>query len=186
MIGRVYKIVHNQSDITYVGSTTTSLSRRWGCYKSEAKSDNNSKNSTSIGLIIQKYGIKNFKMILIKEYEVIDKKHLFVYETLWINKLNCINQVTSFNPMNKSLKDKSYYQRNKDRIKSQVKQYASQNKDKIREMSKIYREKNKDKIREKKKEKFLCDCGVSTLKGHRLRHFRSKQHQKWEQMNNSQ
>ena len=53
----------------------------------------------------EKYGIENFKIILIKSYNVVrthqkDHKHLHAYELLWINKTkNCCNKLLTFNPL---------------------------------------------------------------------------------------
>lgn len=116
-IGRVYKIIHNQSDICYIGSTFNTTRDRFRVHKYDYKQGNN---SCSISKYFEKYGVKNFKMILIKEYEVIDREHLEAYEQLWINKLNCVNKQCAFQPLKKErIKiyhkkyNKEYYQKNK-------------------------------------------------------------------------
>lgn len=174
MIGRIYKIVHGQSDLVYVGMTTNSLAKRWSCYKSDFDKDNHSK--ISIYPYMKKYGINQFKIILVKEYDVVDKKHLKVYETLWINKLRCINKVPSFNPMNKSQKDKMCYLKHREKRLEAVRKYQNENKEKISERDKIYREKNKEKLYESRKKDYICECGGKTKINHKLRHLRSKFH----------
>ena len=78
MIGRIYKIVHLQSDIYYIGMTTNLLCKRWSSYKSDYNKENHSK--ISIYPYMIKFGIENFKILLIKEYDVVYKQHLKVYE----------------------------------------------------------------------------------------------------------
>lgn len=178
MIGRIYKIVHAQSDIIYVGMTTTSLAKRWYSHKSDYDKDNHSK--ISIYPLMKQHGIDQFKIMLVKEYEVIDKNHLKVYETLWINKLKCINKVPSFNPMSKKQQDHSYYLRNREERCAKVKAYAAANKDVIKERNKAYREKNKESIKAKKAEKIQCECGGSWSKGHGFaRHQKTMKHQSY-------
>jgi len=97
-LGRIYKIVHSQSNMIYVGSTFDEIRFRWRSHKSSYKRYLSDKKTNVISLypFIEKYGIENFKIMLIKEYDVIDRRHLHVYEQLWINKLACINVSNSF------------------------------------------------------------------------------------------
>lgn len=99
-IASVYKIIHIQSDIVYVGSTMSrELKHRW-------KSHKNRKNGTSIQPYFEEFGIENFRIIKIKEYKVVDNKHLRAYEQLWMNKLQCVNKqgsITFLKPKHKSM-----------------------------------------------------------------------------------
>ena len=52
-IGKVYKIIHTQSDICYVGSTTASLKSRWWSHKSKY---NHSKTEQTEGTPLKIYG----------------------------------------------------------------------------------------------------------------------------------
>ena len=99
-IGKVYKIICSQSNDVYIGSTFNTLRDRWRDHKNRYRQyqKNNSRNM-SIHTYFDKYGIEHFKIILIKEYEVIDRKHLESKEQLWINKLTNINIQSAFNPM---------------------------------------------------------------------------------------
>lgn len=107
MIGRVYKIVHSQSDICYVGSTINELRVRWNNHKALD-------NTCAIADHIKKHGADQFKIILIKEYEVVDRKHLLAYETLWMSKLKCINKQAAFNPLyNNKQANSLYHKQNK-------------------------------------------------------------------------
>jgi molecular chaperone DnaK (HSP70) len=162
--GRIYKIICSQSNDIYIGSTFNRLSDRFRQHKLAFNQYlNNNHCCISIFPYFEKYGIENFKIILIKEYNVCDKKGLLVYEQLWINKLNSINNWCAFQPFNKKQygklyyennKDykKQYYENNKDNIKDYKKQYRENNKDKIKQYGKLYYENNKDNIKNYKKQ----------------------------------
>ena len=153
-IGKIYKIITGQTDLTYIGSTFDSLSGRWTNHKNKYKEfKKNNKNKLSIHNLFDKYGVNNFKIILIKDYKVCDRKHLEAYEQLWINKLNCCN-------VNNSLRFLM--------LKAQKQNY-----------NKIYREKNKQKIKERKQKGIICECGSKTGKDKISRHKKSKKHKQY-------
>lgn len=169
--GKVYKIIHNQSDIVYIGSTFNTLRDRWSCHK-------NVNSKCVISDHIQKHGANNFKIILIKEYEVVDKKHLEAYESLWISKTRCINVINPFRVA--AFYRKKYYIQNKERIN----QYQEDNRDHILERKKHYRNLNKDKIKEYRdkhaeyyKEKIKCEvCKCEFRRAGISRHNKTKKH----------
>lgn len=102
MLGYVYKIVCGvDSSFIYIGSTFKTPKERldkhkvqYHCYKRGIY------NNYSIYQYFEKYGIKNFYIIPIKQYECIDAKHLKAYEQLWLNsqknKVKVINQYNAF------------------------------------------------------------------------------------------
>jgi len=114
-IGKVYKIICTQSNDIYIGSTFNTLRDRWRDHKNRYQQYKKNKNRTmSIHNYFDKYGIDNFKIILIKEYEVIDRNHLETKEQLWLNKLKNINIQSAFNPFRRCRK--MYYQNRKEKI----------------------------------------------------------------------
>jgi hypothetical protein len=119
------------------------------------------------------YGIENFKIELLKEYQIEDKKHLRAYEQLWMNKFKCINEKNSL----KFLYFKYIYNE-KAKIKS--KKNYEKNKNKIYEKNREYRKNNIEKYKEKQKEyrknKIKCLCGSNISYSHFSRHKRSKKH----------
>jgi len=167
--GNVYKIICKlDSDIVYIGSTFNSLRNRWQTHKQDYKSYLDRKHScVSIYPYFEKFGIENFKIIRIKEYECYrgnrsDRKHLNVYEQLWISKTkNCVNKVNPFNllkyntdVMREYYKEyrKEYYEKNKEQKKEYQKEYSKKNKEKISENQKEYYEKNREKLSQYQKE----------------------------------
>jgi ribosomal protein S27AE len=164
--GRVYRIVCLcEPDIQYVGSTFNELKQRWQSHKKKYNhwlKTPNMKGVCSIYHYFKKYGIENFKILLIKEYQVFsetkkDRKCLNVYETLWINKLKCVNIYSPFSikHINKLIRrdyHKRNYQENKEKKKEKSRQYYQENKEKIVDVKRQYRQNNKDKIRDKKRD----------------------------------
>ena len=105
-LGHIYMIwTPLDNSFCYIGSTFNRLHKRFEGHKADYKRKLNKK--MSIHKYYDKYGIDNFKIDLIKTYNVIrthqkDHKHLHAYETLWINKTkNCVNKITPFNPLQK-------------------------------------------------------------------------------------
>tara|TARA_B100001093_G_scaffold467289_1_gene486372 strand:+ start:480 stop:1025 length:546 start_codon:yes stop_codon:yes gene_type:complete len=170
----------------YIGSTFNRLHKRFEGHKNAYKYNYG---NFTIHKYFDTYGVDNFKIDLIKTYDVIrtndkDRKHLHAYETLWINKTkNCINSNLPFNPLfkiDKKICLKKYYEKNKEKFK----EHYEKNKDDILEYAKNYKEQNRDKIRKDKNEKFNCECGGKYTKCHKVRHFKSKKHQNYLNNNN--
>ncbi len=165
--GRIYRIIHNESNIQYVGSTFNRLSDRWRAHKKDYK-------YTSSGISIyeyfNKFGIENFTIMLIKEYQCADRKQLLAYEQLWINKINCINKKSAFQILYKEQK-KQYRNINKDKIIEHGKQYRAQNVDKIKEYL--------EQRQEIRNEKFNCECGGKYTLQQISTHSKTNKHKKY-------
>ena len=104
--GTVYRIIClTHPGIQYIGSTFNQLRWRWQSHKKDYKQYlKGIGGEISIFPYFTELGIENFKIIKIKDYIVyaehkLDKKHLSVYEQLWINKLKCVNKIAAFNPL---------------------------------------------------------------------------------------
>lgn len=161
--GSIYKIIHNQSNICYIGSTLNKLNYRWASHKAGYKKNKNKEyGNISIYKYFDKFGIENFKIILIKEYEIYDILQLHVYEQLWINKLKTINKIDVFSPFNKKQYRKNYY---------------NIHKDKKLEQSKLrYNEKKIEINNQKKENRITCYCGINLRKADLARHKKSNFH----------
>jgi len=166
--GYIYKIICNlDNSFCYIGSTFSTLNKRFEEHKRVYKNNNG---KYSIHKYFNKYGIDNFKIELIKSYNVIrthetDFKHLHAYETLYINNTqNCVNKKLPFNPLKK------------ERVKEYDKQYYENNRKELKEQNKQYYEKNKKEINEKGKQQFNCPCGGKYTLNHKSRHFKTIKH----------
>ena len=123
--GTVYRIICiNDPKIQYIGSTFNELRWRWQSHKDKYKQYLKGGKFISIYKYFTKYGLDNFKIIKIKDYLVYrenqrDHKHLSVYETLWCNKIKCINKYIPFNPLkyiDNQIRQKKLYDNNKEEI----------------------------------------------------------------------
>jgi hypothetical protein len=181
-IGNVYRIICLiEPNLNYIGSTFDTLRNRWQNHKS--KFLKNYKKQCCIKPYFEKYGIENFKIILIKEYKVVDKKHLEAYEQLWINKTKCVNEKSAFTiPF---VAKKKYYLQSKEYMKTyknmekriaRKKEWMLENRDVILEKAKKRREEKRDEINEKQNEKITCECGCIVARCGRKRHEKTKKH----------
>ena len=174
--GKIYKIYYiNDPTIYYIGSTFKKIETRLRnhIYAYNEWIEKIRKFKCAIYPYFKKYGIENFKIELIKEYKVIEKQQLLVYETLYIRKLSPVNIKQPFalsiryKHKQKYKKNKIttqlYYQKNKEKLKKQKHEYYIKNKEKIKEYNKLnkekfheynkeYRLKNKEIYKEKAKE----------------------------------
>lgn len=206
--GTIYKIICAVSDDVYIGSTFSTCRNRWQNHKGTYNNwlSNNKNRGCSIYPYFKKYGIENFKLIKIKEYDCVDRIHLESKEQLWISKTKCVNKLNplhisylykkKWNTENKEKikqqktthyennkdkikeRSKKRYEEKKEEIKKQTKEYREQNKEKRKEYAKEYIENNKEEIKKKKAIKHICKCGGSWNNGHGFkRHEKTKKHQ---------
>jgi hypothetical protein len=194
--GIVYKIVCNLSDVVYIGSTFNKLRHRWSQHKHEFKRWLVGKGGCfSIFPYFKEHGIKNFTIIKIKEYTVYrennkDRRHLSVYEQLWINKTKCVNKYNPIQFLYKNqyynnnreailIKAKEYQLKNKDKISAKAKEYYNINRGAISTKVKEYCDTNRDKIRERQKVKHTCKCGSNYTQVNKKRHLKTQKHKKY-------
>ena len=194
-IGTVYKIVCSLNErIIYIGSTFNQLRHRWQMHKNGYNKYLHGKHRcVSIYPYFTKYGIDNFKIMKIKDYECYrenkaDARHLHAFEQLWINKTKgCVNKNYAFSisklywkEYRESNKDKlsDYYKKykeaNKDKLSEQNKKYYEANKDKLSDYYKKYYEANKDKTLERQKQRVNCSiCNKELAKSSLQRHMKN-------------
>ena len=188
--GNIYKIINKvDSKFCYIGSTFTTLSQRFQSHIAQYNQFlKNGKNEFSLYKYFTKYGVENFKIILIKQYTVCresqrDFKHLHAYELLWVNKSsNCCNKLLPFNPLKHFLRKE--YQKS-DKYKESKKKYEQSDKCKERQkkygQSDKYKEyqksdKRKESQRKLQKIKIICECGDEVTKYHLPKHILCKKH----------
>lgn len=168
--GKVYKIIHSQSNICYVGSTFNTLRDRFRKHKDCL----NNKRQCSIVEYFNKYGKDQFSIVLIKEYEVIDRKHLEAYEQLWINKLKPINKINPFRIKNLTINKYAKTYRKTEQYISYRKAYMQSSA--YKESCKKYNLKHKDRYKEWVNQTIICECGKEIKKGRKSQHIKSKKH----------
>lgn len=180
MIGRIYRIVHLESELCYIGSTTNELRWRWQGHTSSYKQWlNNKAAEVAIYPYFKQFGLDKFKMILVKEYEVEDRKHLQAYETLWIAKFRKV----AINKNNGFYIKRVYYRNSPDDHKHKMKLYREQNPDVIKRNNRDYYKANKERLNAKCKArltvKFNCECGGKYSLASKSSHSKTQKHQRW-------
>lgn len=192
--GRVYKIVARQSNVVYIGSTFNRLSDRWNNHKSNFRAwiADKSRDKCSIYPHFEEHGIDQYKIILIKEYQVLDRRHLEAYETLWINRLRCVNknspfqisrlyQAAYYDANRKQLIEKAaaYRESHRAEINEKAAIHYAANRDMLIEKAAAYRESHRAEIRAQQNVKHACDCGGRYTNSSRRKHERTAKHQEW-------
>ena len=139
--GKIYKIVSDLTDLIYIGSTCSPLSKRHYGHKKSFKTGK--KTCTSIELI--KLGETRIELIEDYPCERIEQLNAREGYHIKLNKDICVNRNIAGRTRKEWVND------NKDDIKEKRKEFYEANKAKILESNKKYREDNNAKILESKK-----------------------------------
>ena len=173
--GKIYKIVSDQTEKVYIGSTTQPLYKRFYSHKEryERYLVNKHHYVTSFDII----QFNDAKAILLEHYPCETKEELEAreYEIMKQhdnNKVNKIHPTRTRQEYNELNKEKIAYQK---KI-SNAKLYEA-NKDIMLAKKKQYYETNKEIISQKNKEQFTCECGSIFQKCKISRHLKSIKHQ---------
>ena len=197
--GVIYTLRSHQTDKIYIGSTTQPLYKRIHQHKRNLKAWKNGKFSYVSSFELMKYD--DVYIELLEIFPCSSKMELHKREGELQREIDCINKNVAGRKMNEyrfdnkekiKIQKKEYDKQNKDKKKEYVKQnideikikkkeYYQNNKDKILEHRKEFYEKNKDKVKEyyQTLTKFNCDCGGKYRQSDRLKHFKTKKHQKY-------
>ena len=73
--GKIYKIISDETDFVYIGSTTQPLTKRLYCHKIACK-----KRTSKVYKIMNEIGADNFRIILIKDFPCERKEQLCAEE----------------------------------------------------------------------------------------------------------
>lgn len=165
---KIYKIVSNQSEKVYIGSTVQKLCQRKGGHMRDFREwkINGSEYVTSFEIL--KYD--DADVILLEKFPCNSKEELEARERYYIETLNCVNK--SIPQRNQ----KEYYNDHRDRILEYKKAYGQQNKTSINLKQRERYEQNKEKFTAKQREKILCKCGAIISYGSTSKHLRSNVH----------
>jgi hypothetical protein len=189
-IGHIYRIIHLESDLQYVGSTFNEPRKRWQQHKKDySKWISGNTSTISIYPDIHDNGIDKFKLIDIKSYDVVDRKQLEAYEQLWINKLKCVNKN---NPLSLHCLFKKQYMELYDQNRTRPANYTANNTcpcgGKYQTCSKALHFRSERHLQWVRNGvankgsvsvKTQCQCGGQFVKKHKGAHQRSQKHQQW-------
>lgn len=145
MNGVVYKIVCNETNETYYGSTIQPLKKRIQGHIYGARA-----NKTCNSKIIINRG--NFSVEVCEEVFCETRKELFERERFWIEHNDCVNRVVPLRTYPEFYADnqqkildykKEYHEKNRERILAYKKEHYKKNRDRLLAYKKKYREEQK-------------------------------------------
>jgi len=150
--GKIYKLTCKDGHY-YIGSTTTSLIKRFSSHKYSIKKNTNGGYYTYFNSL----PITDINIELIENYPCNTKGELRKREDYYIqfslSDKYCLNTFRAFqSDDDKKEYDRLYYTLNKDKAKENMKKYYEENKDAIIEYHQEYNEKNKEIINAKRAE----------------------------------
>jgi hypothetical protein len=177
--GKIYKIYSNQHDKVYVGSTVSSLSKRFSQHKEKYKKYLSSNYHYITSFDLMKYD--DVSIDLLCNYPCNSRLELEIKENEFIQSLNCVNKVSAgkCSKINIIEYRKSYYIENIEKIKNQVNEYRISNLEIIKDRKAKY---YKDKGHQLRKEKDLemgyviCDCGGKYKPSTKYSHINTLKH----------
>jgi len=157
--GKIYKLVCNQTNKVYYGSTTQTLMKRRDTHRQHYKRHIN----TGCDYITAFEILQNddFKIELVEELDFNDKKELTSRERYHIQNNECVNKYIP------SRTHKEYYLDNKEHCNQKSREDYQKNKEKYSELNKKWAIENIDKVRQHRKKYksnlgvFICECGLS-------------------------
>jgi len=153
--GKIYKLVNDETDDVYYGSTIQTLQKRFTDHNGSYNKYLNVKCAYMTSYEIVKYS--SCKIILVENFPCNSKEELEARERYYIEKYKCVNKVVPTRSKKEYYEDnkekiskqrKEFYQENKEEILKQKKEYRLENEEKIKEYKKQYRSENKEKIKD--------------------------------------
>jgi len=184
-LGKLYKLVSNQTEDVYIGSTSQILlskqlyghKQHYTCW---AEGKENEHYMTSYEIL--KHG--DAQIILIENYPCNDKSELEARERYHIENNKCVNKTIPTRTHNErciinkeriNQKEKEWRLLNKENVRQSKKAYRERHKEYIKQWLSNYYQNNKDKISEERKERVVCPiCGLSSTKPNLPRHQKTK------------
>lgn len=155
--GKIYQIIC-PSGLKYIGSTTTSLVKRFSSHKQKYRCwKEGNYNKTTSFILFEKDGLENSKIELIEYYPCDSKKELEKKEGEYIMKVECVNKILAGREWTSEYHEKlkkywnDYHKNHREHDIERYKKYQEKNKEKIKEMRSKYYNQHKDQINEKRK-----------------------------------
>ena len=156
--GKIYKLVNDELNLTYYGSTCNELRKRLYGHKTKV-------NKCCSKIMFESGEVKIY---LVEKFPCNDKSELNQKERYYIENNECINKnipnrtpkewyIEWYKNNGKELKEKERerYKKNKEKINNKHSEYYLKNKEKLIKKQKEYTEKNKQKIKEYHKQYYL-------------------------------
>lgn len=170
-VGYVYKLCCKDVNITdfYIGSSKN-VNSRTQVHKSHCNNPNDKKHNYCVYKCIRNNGgFENWHIVILETINFDENYKLRNLEAKYINELKPTLNHTKPHILSKQINN----------IKDWNKDYKKNNADRIKLYSKEYRKLHADKINQK----YICDCGSTTLLRHKKRHENTNKHLKYLQYN---
>jgi hypothetical protein len=153
--GKIYSIHNTEDDLVYVGSTASTLVKRFSIHKKDRTQDR--RMNSPLYKHMNAIGFDKFYIKLVEEFPCENRTELCAREGVWIREMGTLNKQVAGRTL---------------------KEWYNDNRDARLEYQKKYVHDNRDKIRDKQNEKFECPCGGKYKYMHKSQHFKSKKHMK--------
>lgn len=159
IFGRIYTITSSETDVVYIGSTITTLSRRLEKHRSDYRRYLNNKGNYITSFELVKYADATIELVEERLFADMSEMHRLEGEHIG-NADNCVNKMICGRDM-KAYKHTHYV----DQI------------DKYKERAKMWHERNRNKVYERRSQVIECPvCSNSYTYGNRSRHVKSNAH----------
>lgn len=170
---KIYKIICNETNRQYIGSTINTLQHRLKDHilSKKSKEKNNSKQYNCASHQI----LDNCRIELIEEYKCKNLDELRIREQYHIENNDCINSIRA-KGIGKARYDENYRKNNRDKIMKNKREYYKNNRDKVNKYKREYYKKNRDKCLARLSKKVECECGAIHRHDGTAKHKRSQRH----------
>lgn len=175
--GKIYKIISDHVNLPYIGSTISSLAKRFSehrCLYRKYVSDKCTNHE-----VFQIICDKSAKIELLEKYPCSSRSELLAREGYWIQKIPCVNKKVPGRTHKEKL-DLRRKRTNNNRIKIRIQRrdYAKRKKEHITAYMKNYYLENKESYNKKRNEIITCECGIKVQKRSLGRHKKTERHLK--------
>ena len=170
--GKVYRIISNQTDRVYIGSTAATLSKRMAEHRSGHRSYLAGIGARTSSSDIVQYD--DATIVLVEDCPCENKEQLWARERFHVeNTPNCVNERIP------GRTHAEYAAVNKVAIAAWQATYRAENKEALARYGKARYEANKDAIRERGAVIVVCECGAGVQRSSLWLHRKSKRHTSW-------
>ena len=168
--GKIYRIVCNTTDETYIGSTVQTLSRRLATHNGDYRRWKRKKRRYISSFTILER--ENYQIVLLEAYPCNNKEELCFRERFYIEKYpQCLNRIRRPITTSEEQHERfdNWYENNKPELLIKIKEYRNANKEFYKEYLKQYYIQNS----EKQRVKYTCECGTILSICGKARHERA-------------
>ena len=183
--GKIYKLVSNDTDDIYIGSTCDNLSKRLYGHKSAYKRWLKGEAHYVSSFEIVKYS--DCKIILIEEFSCKNKDQLHRKEREYIESAVCVNKIKRVIVSEDERKElvkannREYHETNKERLNAKHREYHETNKERLNAKHREYKDNNKEQLNKKT----ICACSGKFTKANISTHTKTIMHQNYIALQNT-